>query len=111
MRCCAVSKAIAARAAVLLSLAVAAGGQTAGEDTASAMLAVVVLDESQLPVPAAKVEIKVGDQVLSPAPRMREAESSSRVNRSAISSVHRERVLRLPSRSLNLLPQAPGRCS
>ena len=54
----------AASVLALFCLAVVASAQTRAGETPSSNLVVVVLDESQLPVPAARVEVKLGDQVI-----------------------------------------------
>ena len=55
---------IAAAVLSFLCLAMAADAQTRAEGTAASNLVVIVLDESQLPVPAARVEIKVAEQTI-----------------------------------------------
>ena len=61
------SKTIAAATAVLACWAPAAIAQTHADGTAPQHLAVVVLDESKLPVPDARVEVKSGDYLIAAA--------------------------------------------
>ena len=55
-------------AALVLCWACIANAQTYAAETNPTNLTVLVLDESQLPVPDARVEIKVGDQLILTAP-------------------------------------------
>src|SRR3974390_3315713 len=61
------SKAIAEAAVILFCCTPAAIAQTHAEEAGPSHLAVVVLDESKLPVPDARAEIKSGDKVIAAA--------------------------------------------
>jgi hypothetical protein len=58
------SKTIAAAAVLLLGATMAVRAQSPAEQTEASNLVVSVLDDSQLPVPAARVEIRAGDQII-----------------------------------------------
>jgi len=58
------SEAVAIATVVLFCSTLAANAQTLLADAGSSTLVVLVLDQSQLPVQGARVEIKLGDQVI-----------------------------------------------